>query len=69
MIEIDLKENLQEIKIIAKFPPKSLQYGLFHRNFKGYSRIQSFVLNVFTENFSIELKPFKNFNVFCPNQR
>lgn len=59
MREIDSKEGFQEVEVLAKFSPKSPQYSLFHRNFKGYDMIRSFVSKGFIGNFSIGLESSK----------
>jgi hypothetical protein len=42
MREIDSKEIFQEVGALAKFPPKSTCNVLFHRNFIGFGKLQSF---------------------------
>ena len=42
MKEIDSKEIFQEVGALAIFSPKSTCNVLFHRNFIGFEKLQSF---------------------------
>jgi hypothetical protein len=42
MREIDSKDFFQEVGPLAKFPPKPICHKLFHRNFVGFGKLQSF---------------------------
>ena len=59
MRETDSKEIFQEVGALAKFPPKSTYNVLFHRNFIGFRKLQSFESNGQIEKFPIEFESYE----------
>jgi hypothetical protein len=59
MREIDSKEIFQEVRALAKFPPKSTCIVPFHRNFIGFRKLQSFKSKGQIEKFPIEFESYE----------
>jgi hypothetical protein len=55
----ETKEIKYEVGSHAYFSPKLAWRMLFHMNFKGIDRIQSFILKVLIEKLSIKTKSYK----------
>ena len=59
MREIDSKDFYQEVGPLAKFPPKSICNKLFHRNFIGIGKVQSFESNGYIGKFPIRFQSYE----------
>ncbi len=59
MGEVDSKEIFQEVRALAKFPPKSTCNVPFHINFIGFGKLQSFESKDQMGKFSIGFESYE----------